>query len=173
MDRCAECGYDYDEIGRDDIPAALLALAPRFLASLEGHKPGRLRARPRPDVWSPLEYACHVRDVLQVQEGRIKLALVEDQPAFAPMGREERVVKDKYNEQDPTQVAEQLSEAASALAQMLGSLDEEAWQRTGVYSWPTRQVRTVDWIGRHTLHEGRHHLWDIGRLLQAPPPKQT
>ncbi len=172
MERCAECGYDYYEIGRDQLPDALRALTPMYKASLEVHEPGRLRARPQPDVWSPLEYACHVRDVLRVQEERIQLALVEEEPGFTPMGREERVVEGRYNEQDPAKVAEELGEAASALAHMLASLDERGWQRTGVYNWPTTQVRSVEWIGRHTLHEGRHHLWDVERLLHGTPPEQ-
>lgn len=165
MEHCAECGFDYSETARDDIPAAVRALAPRYRSSLQGHEPGRLRARPRPDVWSALEYACHVRDVLKTQRERIELALVEDQPAFAPMRREERVVEDRYNDQEPSDVARELDEAAVALAARFEALDEEGWQRTGLYNWPTRQVRTVEWIGRHTLHEGHHHLLDMERQL--------
>ena len=41
-----------------------------------------------------------------------------------------------------------------------------SWQRTGIYSYPTREVRTIEWIGRHTAHEGEHHLIDIARQLQ-------
>ena len=111
--------------------------------------------------------------MLEVQEERIQLALVEDEPAFAAMRREERVIDDRYNEQDPAEVAKELSDAATALARMLEALDEEAWQRTCIYNWPTTQVRTVEWIGRHTLHEGRHHLGDIDRLLGATPSEQT
>ena len=81
------------------------------------------------------------------------------------MGREERILEDRYNEQDPVEVAKELTDAASALARLLETLDEDGWQRTGIYNWPTTQSRTVEWIGRHTLHEGRHHLWDIDRLL--------
>ncbi|MDQ3639939.1 MAG: DinB family protein [Actinomycetota bacterium] len=145
----------------------------RYQSPLEVQEPDRLRARPRPNVWSPLEYACHVRDVLKMQKERIQLALVEDEPAFAPMRREERVIEDRYNEQDPAEVAKELNDAASALAQTLETLDEEGWQRRGIYHWPTTQVRSVEWIGRHTLHEGRHHLWDIDRLLGATPSEQT
>ena len=167
MERCDECGYDYDEINRTDIACELRALGRWYRSCLEGQEPWRLRVRPRPDVWSPLEYACHVRDVLKVQKERIQLAIVEDQPAFAPMRREERVVEDRYNEQAPPEVANELADAAAALAQTLEALDDGAWQRTGVYNWPTTQVRTVEWIGRHTVHEARHHLWDIERLLAA------
>ena len=76
MERCAECGYDYSEISRNDLPDALRTLGPGCQSSLEVQETSRLRARLRPDVWSPLEYACHVRDLLTVQKERIQLALV-------------------------------------------------------------------------------------------------
>ncbi|WP_406044517.1 hypothetical protein OG799_08560 [Micromonospora sp. NBC_00898] len=40
------------------------------------------------EVWSPLEYTCHVRDVLRVQGERLALALVTEEPEFTPMGRD-------------------------------------------------------------------------------------
>ena len=40
------------------------------------------RDRPAPDVWSPLEYACHVRDVHRVFAERVRLMLAEDDPLF-------------------------------------------------------------------------------------------
>jgi hypothetical protein len=33
-----------------------------------------LRTRPQPHVWSPLEYGCHVRDMLLVQRERVLTA---------------------------------------------------------------------------------------------------
>jgi hypothetical protein len=51
-------------------------------------------------------------------------------------------------------------------------LDADGWQRTGVYPWPAREVRTVAWIGRRTVHELAHHLFDSRRLLAgAPTPR--
>src|SRR5262249_59813965 len=115
------------------------------------------------------EYCGHVRDVFRVQRERVLLALAEDQPAFASMRREERVVEERYNDQAPAQVAREVTGAAASLSRTLESLDEDGWQRTGIYSWPERTVRTVEWIGRHTIHEGEHHLQDINRLVVASP----
>ena len=47
------------------------------------------------------------------------------------------------------------------------ALDDAQWSRRGHYSWPAQQLRTIEWIGRHTQHEALHHLRDIGLLLQA------
>jgi DinB superfamily len=164
MERCDECGYSYDTIARDDIPDALRVMAPRYGAVLGALDDDVLRAHPLSETWSALEYACHVRDVFRVQRERVLLALAEDQPSFASMRREERVVEERYNEQQPTEVAREIAEAADAIAAELEALDDRGWERTGIYNWPTTRVRTVEWIGRHTIHEGEHHLQDIDRL---------
>jgi S-DNA-T family DNA segregation ATPase FtsK/SpoIIIE len=106
-----------------------------------------------------------VRDVLQVQRERVRLTLVHDRPTYTPMGREERVAADRYNEQAPSVVAAELVQAAEALARDLEALDAPAWSRTGVYNWPSPQERTLGWLARHTVHELVHHLRDVDDLL--------
>jgi hypothetical protein len=164
IERCPECGYDYHDLARDELAPALRADAAMLCARLADVPDADLRRRIRPEVWSPLEYACHVRDVLQVQRERVLLAQAEDEPGFVPMRRDERAVELRYNEQDPAVVNEQIVAAADALARTLEGLDAAGWERPGVYNYPTSQLRTVEWIGRHTVHELRHHTYDIGRL---------
>ena len=121
----------------------------------------QLRVRPRPETWSPLEYACHVRDVLLVQRERVLLARREDCPTLAPMGRDERVEHDGYAAQDPADVARQLQDAATLFSGVISRLDEQAWNRTLVYSWPSSAERNLRWTAVHTVHELRHHTADI------------
>ena len=166
MERCEECGFDYDELPEAQIGRAL-RLLPAPYGTVLGLDPERLRAHPTPGMWSALEYACHVRDIFVVQLERVQLALKEDEPTFAPMGREARVVDDHYNEQDPIVVAQELATAARALAAVFESLRPDELARTGIYNYPAPQPRTVAWIGRHTVHEGRHHLADIEHVLDA------
>ncbi|HMG27110.1 MAG TPA: DinB family protein [Acidimicrobiia bacterium] len=167
MDRCTECGFVYDDVSRDDVGRRLVALTTRYRDVLVDEDPDVLRAHPLPDVWSALEYACHMRDVYRVQRERVLLALSEEQPAFAPMRRDERVGDERYNEQDPGQVAQEIDDAAASLARTLESLDDGDWRRTGIYNYPERRVRTIEWIGRHTVHEGEHHARDIDRVVAS------
>lgn len=163
MESCAECGYDYTTVGREGIAERLREFAGRYSLAMTQAEDRTLTAHRRDGVWSPLEYACHVRDVLAVQRERIALAQVSDEPTFTSMRREERVLEEGYNEQDPAAVADQIVARADELASTFEALDDGGWERTGVYNWPTTQVRTVEWIGRHTIHELVHHLMDIGR----------
>jgi S-DNA-T family DNA segregation ATPase FtsK/SpoIIIE len=163
-DRCDECGYAYGVITRAEIPLALRARAVDFRTRLDRLEDEVLRAHPLSGTWSVLEYACHVRDLLQVQRERIELALVADEPRFSPMRREDRVVEERYNEQDPVTVGQELFGSAGRLAATFESLDGQGWSRTGIYNWPSTRVRTVEWIGQHTVHEAQHHLHDVDRL---------
>lgn len=165
MTACPECGYEFESLDHGEILAALLALAESHRQLLTSAEPDLLRAHPRPASWSALEYGCHVRDVLRFQRDRVMLAQAETTPEFTSMRRDERAIEEHYNEQDPAAVAAELATAASDLADALGSLEAGGWQRAGVYPWPVREVRTVEWIGQRTAHELAHHLFDCRRLL--------
>lgn len=39
--------------------------------------------RPEPRVWSPTEYACHVRDMLSLLGSRVELMLETENPSFS------------------------------------------------------------------------------------------
>jgi ketosteroid isomerase-like protein len=159
MESCDQCGFVYASVDVADLPGRIGRAGPRYAAALAAV--ARPRRRPAPDVWSPLEYACHVRDVLGVQRERVALALRADNPVFTPMGRDERVVRDAYNTHDPAVVLADLAAAATALAAQSGALSEAQWDRTGVYNWPRPGPRTLRWLARHTVHEIDHHLRDV------------
>ena len=170
-ERCDECGFDYDALPRDQLAKTITDLAAAHTARLVQNPPERLRHHPT-TAWSALEYVCHIRDVLDVQRGRILLAQREDLPAFVPMGRDERATADRYNEQDPSTVADTIERNADALATTLTALDDAGWERKGIYSYPTRRPRTMEWVVRNTLHELTHHLRDIERQLTATDPSR-
>lgn len=160
---CDECGYDYDTLPRNALAQRMISLADAVARSLRLLEDSAARLRPADQVWSPLEYGCHVRDVLLFQDRRVRQAQQEDEPTFAPMRRDELAVTERYNEQNPADVADATTKAAVALADTMNSLPEEGWLRTGKYGHPQPRVVTVEWVARHTVHELVHHLLDISR----------
>jgi DinB superfamily len=160
---CERCGFSY-HVDRAEILSWMRSDTDAFLLRFREVGADDVRRRPQPDVWSPLEYACHVRDVLRVQRHRVLQAQRDDEPAFAPMRRDERVIEDRYNGQDPAVVASELRAASDALIEVLSQLDDDGWQRTAIYNYPVPQARAVEWIAIHTLHELLHHRVDIGTL---------
>jgi hypothetical protein len=169
---CDECGFDGDSLSPADAPSTIRSFARRYRAPLTRFLPGEdgdavVRERPDPSTWSALEYACHVRDVFDVYTQRVQRTLVEDNPTFESMGRDERAVREKYNEQDPSTVADALARNAERLAQAIEGVGAGDWERTAVNPYPEPAARTLEWMVRHVVHEGSHHLLDIGRVLRS------
>jgi len=146
MDHCDWCGFTYGDHGAESISDEIASLGGRFEALL---------AAPSS------EYGCHVRDVLLAQRERLLLALVEDEPTFVPIYRDQRADLARYSDEPRRQVAREITFASDLLAWVLTGLDVDAWNRTCVYNFPESSVRTVMWLAQHTLHEGEHHLRDI------------
>src|SRR6202161_780133 len=77
---CPDCGYDAHSVSPETIGDRVRAALPRWDAVLR--RPDA-RQRPRPEVWSPAEYACHVTDVFRIFDGRLELMLSVDDAQFA------------------------------------------------------------------------------------------
>ncbi len=165
MTACPKCGFVYEDVAIDEIAPALAGLGATFRSALERADPVVARARPEPQVWSPLEYAGHVRDVLLAQRDRVVLARVEENPSFTRLYRDERVEMCGYDTFTLDEVLAQLEMAAALCAATFARLGPADWSRGVVYSWPEPAERDLAWLGRHTLHEGLHHLGDVRRLL--------
>jgi hypothetical protein len=166
VERCAECGFEYDLLAAEGAGAAIAEGVGR-LAAIVGREASRPRERRSHDTWSPLEYGCHLRDVLLVQRERLLMARREECPSLQPMGRDERVDHDGYAEQEPGAVARQLADASLLLVNAAGRLSPDDWERTLIYNYPTPQERTLRWLVVHTGHEVHHHLLDVERQLQG------
>ncbi len=115
--------------------------------------------RPRPDVWSATEYACHVRDVHRLYTQRLALMLAEDDPRFANWDQDETAVRDRYDLQDPAAVAVGLAAASEEMATAYDGIRGDQWTRTGVRGDGAHF--TVDSFARYFLHDVEHHLWDV------------
>ncbi len=166
---CPECGFDFDGCDPHDTPSMIRAFPSRYRVPLERGLPGEdldaiLRTRPTPDTWSALEYACHARDSFLLYDERVTTTVKEDRPSFPRMRRDELAVERDYNHQDPAAVLAELTAATQALAVELDYVPDDAWDRR---AYREDLEMTVAWMARNAVHEGRHHLLDIGRALRA------
>src|SRR5260221_9831396 len=110
---CPECGFAAHELDREEIGPRLLQAATDLGGALSGPD---ARRRPSPEVWSPLEYACHVRDVCRGFSGRLHRMLTEHTPAFDNWDQDATALADDYGGPDPTLDARQLTPHARTLA---------------------------------------------------------
>ena len=173
MTTCDECGYAYESVPTGKLAGRLRDMGQRYRDALASADPRAACRRPGPTVWSALEYACHMRDVLLVQRDRAVLALVEDNPGFARMYRDERVGLCHYSGEPLEQVLDELEMSARLCARVFDGLDQAAWERPLVYNLPRAGAATgplnVAWLARHTVHEGEHHLMDVNRASASAP----
>ncbi|MFW6869260.1 DinB family protein [Nocardioides sp. CPCC 206347] len=158
---CAECGFVAADVGRSTMGATVRENAAHWAQALADP---RARQRPEPTVWSPTEYACHVRDVHRVFAGRLEQMLTDDDPVFANWDQDETAVADRYDLQDPADVVPDLVAGAEAIAVLYDSVPSDAWERPGRRS--NGSVFTVDTLGRYHLHDVIHHRWDVRWLDQ-------
>ncbi len=156
--RCDECGFDASTFPRADVAELIRANGRAWQDVLAGGE--ALRERPSPDRWSPLEYACHVRDVFRIYNQRLGLMLREDDPTFANWDQDATAAEDRYGEQDPSTVSRDLIEAAEALAAAFDAVEGDQWSRTGSRS--DGASFTIDTFSRYLVHDPVHHLYDVG-----------
>ncbi|GAA4824462.1 DinB family protein [Nocardioides caeni] len=159
---CPECGYDAGAVDRADIGQTIRDNADFWSRVLAD---SRAADRPRPPVWSPTEYACHVRDVNSVFAGRVRQMIAASDPEFANWDQDETAAADRYDLQDPTLVASQLAAAADDAAAAYDGIgaDDATWARPGRRS--NGSVFTVESLGRYHLHDLVHHRWDVRWIM--------
>jgi hypothetical protein len=154
--RCPQCGVDAGSLRPDQLPDLLRQNAQAWLEVLARDD---VSARRDPSVWSPLEYACHVRDVHRVFARRVQLMLDQDHPAFDSWDQDEAAVEGRYADAVPRVVGLELEEAAERAAGRYADVGGDQWSRTGRRS--DGSVFTVTTLGQYHAHDVLHHLWDV------------
>jgi uncharacterized damage-inducible protein DinB len=155
--RCDQCGLSAGDIEPTEFAQRVFVAAEEWVQILRSSP--AVTARPEPDVWSPLEYGAHVRDVYRLFYGRLEQMLNEDTPTFANWNQDETAIEERYSEQDPEVVAEELEAAAQRFVARIQSLTPEQYRRRGIRS--DGAEFTVATFLQYFLHDVIHHLWDV------------
>lgn len=156
--RCDECGFDAATLSATDVAAMTRKATAQWVDVLRSRVD--VGDRPRPDVWSPLEYGCHVRDVYRVYTGRLRRMLDEDGPHYDNWDQDAAALAANYAEQEPAPVSDELLEDGTTIADLFDSVVGEQWRRTGYRS--DGAAFTIDTISRYFIHDIVHHLHDVG-----------
>jgi hypothetical protein len=166
-DRCPQCGHHPAAMEHDALGPALIEQAALWRTFLVDADDAFLRSNPAPGVFSPIQYAAHVRDIQRVYGDRILLMLREDDPVFAQFNPDENAWNG-YNELDRLALADDLDAQARRLAAILDDLEPADWSRTmtrdggrdGVYEF------TVAGLASYAVHESHHHLLDANGTIR-------
>jgi hypothetical protein len=162
MERCEECGFDPADLRPGDMVVAIRSYGRRYRAPLTRGLPGEdldaiVSASPGPGVWSALEYASHVTDIFRVFDGRVRSALAGEEPADPVVDWEALVAA--------ASPGLKREDVAEGLATTLSELHGREWALPSV-TGKGREVKVVE-LATIAVHEGSHHLLDMGRVLRA------
>jgi len=155
--RCEECGLAAGEVDPTTVPHRAYLAAEEWVHILL--ESPAVEARPAPGVWSPLEYACHVRDVYRVFDERLRLMTTSDHPRFANWDQDETALRERYAQADPEEVAAELEAAATAFVARAKALGPADLTRPGTRS--DGAEFTAATLLQYFLHDVTHHLWDV------------
>jgi hypothetical protein len=155
--RCPECGLAAGEIAMSELAERTFIAAEEWAVILRSSP--AVGSRPSPDVWSPLEYGAHVRDVFRRFEGRLAAMLESDNPLFESWDQDQTAIEERYSEQDPEVVADELEAAAARLVSQIQELRPNQLDRRGRRS--DGAEFTVVTLLQYFLHDIVHHLWDV------------
>ena len=156
-DPCPECGFDPGAVDVTRLPDLIHENTRGWYGVLDDPDAA---VRPSSNIWSRLEYACHVRDVHLLFAQRLRLMLEQDDPQFENWDQDVTAVENRYAEQDPAEVSVALVEAAAEMAAAYAGVQPDQWERPGRRS--NGSVFTVRTLGLYYLHDVVHHLYDIG-----------
>ncbi len=159
---CPECGMDTSTFAREEVGAMIRANAGTWPGLLADPRANR---RPSDDVWSALEYGCHVRDVFRIYDGRLERMMTEVDPLYPNWDQDATAVEDRYGEQDPAQLAADLLAAGLQLAARFDQVGPDQWDRTGRRG--DGAVFTIETFARYLIHDPVHHLDDVSRGYAA------
>ena len=123
--------------------------------------------RPSAQRWSATQYAAHVRDVLLTLRDRLVIGVVEDNPSFKPMFRDERVDLGLYDADPADAVAEELRSATAMFIRLFEAIDPTLLGRPVQYGVPSPVERSLLWMGQQAVHEVEHHRSDIAENLDG------
>jgi hypothetical protein len=177
--RCPDCGLAAGEVEVAEIAQRTFIAAEEWVAILRSSP--AVGSRPSPAVWSPLEYGAHVRDVFRRFDQRLAAMLEagvsgapatgtqrgvrgvappdDGGPTFESWDQDRTAIDERYAEQDPEVVADELEAAAEAFVRRIRELRPDQFERRARRS--DGAEFTVATLLQYFLHDIVHHLWDV------------
>ena len=144
----------------------LLSATPTLLRELLGAMdPVKLRTKPAPGLFSPLEDAWHLRDI--EKEGylvRIRRMLAEESPVLEDLDGDQLAIARRYNERELTPALEEFASARAESISLLRGLPPAAWARSAHFANRTIDLREL--IEMMVEHD-RGHLSSIRGVYVA------
>lgn len=151
---CDECGYTPHDPATTSERLASAAERWRTVLARQG-----AADRPAPRVWSPVEYAGHCRDLIEVLGDRLEAMLGSENPTYEDFDGEAAVREHEYWKADPAELSGQLVLDTERSRGVLAGVGDDDWARTGRRG--DGYEFTVGSLCQYIVHDVDHHLHDV------------
>ena len=144
-----------------------LAETPVRLRDLfERMDPAKIRIKPNPSLFSPLEDVWHLYDI--EREGylvRIRRILTEESPVLENLDGDRMAIERRYNDLEPTAAIAGFSAARTESVTLLQGLQSEAWMRRAEFENRVIDLKTL--IDMMVEHDQGHLLNVQGVVVKS------
>ena len=153
------CGFAWDDVNPSEVGRRIIRGADEVAELITSGLNADVRRSS--EIWSPMEYAGHVRDVLLNLRDRLVVAVNEDNPLCKGLFGTPRIEMGLYAGDTAAVVAEELKVVASLFVRTWDRIPDILRERTMVYGYPRVANRNLCWVAAQALHEVEHHLADV------------
>ncbi len=165
---CPECQFDPATVVDGEVADRFATFAKRYpiplTRLLPSDSPAILTNKPDPAIWSAQEYAGHAAQCFEEVASWIAILQTGGETRFNGSDVDAAVLEADFNSKPAAEVALRVGTAATQTAELIRTLTNEDFAREvgfGEWNVPFRLLLTAQ------IHEGHHHLLDIGRILRA------
>jgi DinB superfamily len=170
---CPECQFDPATVVDSEIADRFATFAKRYpiplTRLLPSDTPAILKAKPDPTTWSAQEYVGHAALCFETTSLWITTLQAGGEAQFQRSDTDAVVAEAAFNTQTAAEIAERVTAAATQTAELLRTLSADDLAREvsfGEVKVPFRLLLVAQ------IHEGHHHLLDVGRILRAERNRQ-
>lgn len=151
--------------GHLDLVEPLRALPHQLAEALKDATEPQLRYRPAPGAWCIRELVGHLRDAAEVYDKRLYMMSTQTDPLLEPYDQDAYARDHGYMERDVSEMLRELAEHRARTVQLLTSLVNWNWARTGQHLEVGRV--SIRQLVEHMVEHEADHLAEIRRLRAA------
>lgn len=151
--------------GHFDLVEPLRALPRQLADALQGVTEAEASRRPAPDQWCIRELLGHLRDAAGVYHKRLYMMSTQTDPVLEPYDQEAFARDHGYMGRDIAEMLSELGEYRALTVQLLTSLVNWNWARTGQHLEIGRV--SIRQLVEHMVEHEADHLGEIRRLRAA------
>lgn len=146
----------------DRDPIAVLTETPGIIKRIAAEHPAKLlQTRPFEGKWTPCEVMGHLCDSEWVYGYRTRLIYCENEPTILGMNQEDWVARQRYNERDPRELAEQFATMRGFNMHIWRNLTDADKPRGGLHNERGRET-----LGVMVRMEAGHDLSHIDQITR-------